>query len=374
VKILHIITSLEQGGAQQLLLRLVRANNIGASGDKHVVFSLTEHDTCCRELLACGADVFINKTGGMVKGIYLLNHLYLRERPDVVHTWLYHSDLIGLLLSVIYNSHALVWGLHHADPKHNKLLVRLYTRICGLLSGYVPDAIVACSGLVMKNHINSGYSGNNMLVIENGIDFNVYVNKTKSESDYSLKKGMIIITHIARWHPLKGHRYFIEMAARLHEMDDRYVFIMVGTLVDSENKQLMRLLDGAGISEVTYLLGERSDIVDILNVSDIYVSSSISESFSLTLLEAIACRVVSISTNTGIADVALSDSRCIVDKEQVGEAVNAVLELTSLDRSEILEIINKSYDRVEDRFSEAIMIESYNELYKNVANMLEHQL
>ena len=93
---------------------------------------------------------------------------------------------------------------------------------------------------------------------------------------------------------------------------------------------------------------------------------SINESFSLTLVEAIACRVLSISSDTGVARDALSDKLCIVDIGNSNQLIEAVKTLVSLPIDSVLKIVDDSYEKIHGRFEENIMFDKYHKLYLSI--------
>ena len=205
-----------------------------------------------------------------------------------------------------------------------------------------------------------------MIVIENGINFENYTNQTKKTEDYNFNKNKIVIGHIARWHPIKGHKFFLEMASDLYKNNKKYSFILVGTGIDWNNKELVACLTDYELIDAVELLGEREDINKILNSLDIYISTSINESFSLTLVEAIACRVLSISSDTGIARDALSDELCIVDIEDSKQLVESVKSLVSQPVDSVLEVVDNSFKKVQGKFDEQLMLDNYYKLYLSI--------
>ena len=363
LRIFHILTSLEHGGAQKLATKLILDDN---KSFNHIVFTLIDIGPYKSILISNGIEVVSSRSSNFFFILKEAMKCYSKNKPDIVHTWMYHADLIGLILSIFLKKHKLIWSLHHANPAENKFLTRVIIRACKFFSASLPDKIVACSELASQNHIQYGYSKNNMIVIENGINFENYSNKTKIAESYNFNKENIVIGHIARWHPIKGHKFFIEMASNLYKKNKKYSFVLVGSGINWDNKDLVELLKKFDLIDAVELLGERKDINKILNRLDIYISSSINESFSLTLVEAISCRVLSISSDTGVARDALSDKLCIVNTKDSSQLIEAVETLVSLPANYIIEIIDDSYQKIYGKFDESLMVDKYHKLYLSI--------
>lgn len=110
-----------------------------------VVISLTENGPVGRDIEAMGIPV---RTLGLSKARpnpFLFGRLarWIREvNPDLVHTWMYHSDLFGGLAATFAVDTPIIWSLRHykPDPKINRWTTVGIAYLCALLSGWVPDA------------------------------------------------------------------------------------------------------------------------------------------------------------------------------------------------------------------------------------------
>ncbi|HWI27295.1 MAG TPA: glycosyltransferase, partial [Stellaceae bacterium] len=113
MKVLHIITDLDRGGAETMLTRL--APRLGCP---NVVVSLTTEGSLGPELRMAGVPVLAL---GMKRGrpslaaMFRLREIIKRERPTLLQTWLYHADLLGLLTSLLSRDVPLVWNLRCSD-------------------------------------------------------------------------------------------------------------------------------------------------------------------------------------------------------------------------------------------------------------------
>ncbi len=93
-KVLHIITGLNDGGAEGVLTRLC----LHSKGVGHVVVSLMDAGKYGAVLKQAGIQVYcLGMTPGKpnIVSFYRLIKLIREEDPDVVQTWMYHADLLG---------------------------------------------------------------------------------------------------------------------------------------------------------------------------------------------------------------------------------------------------------------------------------------
>ncbi|BBI68848.1 hypothetical protein PKHYL_30390 [Psychrobacter sp. KH172YL61] len=94
MKVVHIITGLNNGGAEGVLYRLITHDE----ENEHIIISMMDLGKYGPLLLERGLDVYcLNmKAGGIsLASIYKLRRYLRRIDPDVVQTWMYHADLIG---------------------------------------------------------------------------------------------------------------------------------------------------------------------------------------------------------------------------------------------------------------------------------------
>ena len=88
---------------------------------------------------------------------------YIRKKkPDIVHSWMYHADLIGGLAAKIAGVRFIIWGIRNSylSTIYNKKLTRFVVLLCSKLSHYIPNIITSNSQTSALAHINIGYNKN----------------------------------------------------------------------------------------------------------------------------------------------------------------------------------------------------------------------
>jgi len=109
-----------------MLRRLVEAGSQGVNGVMHVVISLTElgyHGTALR---AQGVEVHALGLRGplaLLVGVFKLTTLLRRVKPQIVQTWMVHSDLLGGIAARLVGVAHVIWGIRTTDysvesPQH----------------------------------------------------------------------------------------------------------------------------------------------------------------------------------------------------------------------------------------------------------------
>ena len=105
-----------------------------------------------------------------------------------------------------------------------------------------------------------------------------------------------IITHISNFRKVKNIPDVVKVFYKIQEKIPAKL-MMVGNGPEKEAAEI--LCEKLGISEKVIFFGNSHEINEILNYSDLFLLPSETESFGLAALEAMACSVPVISTNSG---------------------------------------------------------------------------
>jgi len=319
MKILHIITSLNIGGAETVLFRLT-------TGDKkntHHVISLTDKGEYGLRLRDAGIAVnILNMPRARInfKVIFRLYRLIRAIQPDIIQTWLYHADLLGGFLGRLAGTHAIFWGIRSSNlNKHETARSTLLIRwLCAQTSRTIPSKIIINSINGQKVHVNLGYDKTKMVLIHNGVDTENLKPDKKLGLGFRAKEKIdprhIVFGMVGRWHPQKNYGNLIDAFALLkHSGICDWRCLLVGQGMTEENAELLRLLNAQGLREDFALLGPRGDIPTIMNALDIHIlSSNFGEGFPNVLAEAMACGTPCVTTDVGDAAMIVGETGWVV--------------------------------------------------------------
>ena len=374
VKVTHVITDLAPGGAEFLLYRILSAMDPGRFDNE--VISLTDLEGLAGKIRARGIRV---RALGMRRGVpnpFAMARLsrWLREStPQVVQTWMYHSNLIGGLAARLAGDIPVVWGIHQADldERWNKRLTLWTARSCARLSGWLPRSVVFVSQASLELHARFGYAAPNVDVIPNGFDVQEF--QPNPTARFSLRRELqladdtTIIGMASRFHPQKDHRNFIHAAARLHATMPAVHFVLCGRGITRENTELVGWIAEAGLKKRCHLLGPCHHMPRLFAAMDIATSSSASEAFPLAVGEAMACGTPCVVTNVGDSALIVGDTGRVVAPGDPAALCRAWRDLIEAGPEVRRWLGRAARRRVQQHFDLATIVERYQALYTQLA-------
>lgn len=373
--ILHISTSLDNGGAEALLVSLVKADE----QEEHVVVSLSHLGFYGEELQESGITVHaLNMPRSRITPGALLKlfRLIRQYDPRVIQCWMYHANFLTGIIARLAGKNRIVWGLHNSimDPAGSSFSVRVCDKLCALMSGFVPRRIVHSSVSGAEIHIEKGYKRTKMEVIPSGYNLDRYrpdaqVGTDKRES-LGLPTDLVVVGMIARFNPQKDHGNMMRAIGLMPEAQrQRCRFVFVGDAIDADNQQLAEMIDTAGIRDVVTLLGPRRDVPELMNMLDLHVlSSAFGESFPNVVNEAMACGVPCIVTDSGDSAMIVDDTGWVVptrDAQALADTLVASTEQVGTDAWQQRKLACRQ--RVLDNFTLEKMIAHYHRIWSSVS-------
>ncbi len=213
-------------------------------------------------------------------------------QPDVLHCWMYHANLLGL--AALGSGARILWSVHSASPwAINKQMTRWVSTACARLSGLVPDRIVYVAEAARRAHEAAGYAAARGLVIPNGID----MERFRLPAAPRPQGGRLRLGVVARYDPVKGHHFLIDVLAR-HPLRDRIELVLAGQGCDTA-PALREHLAQVGLLERTELHGAVAAVETLYASLDILALPSRSEALPMAVLEAAATGLTVCASRVG---------------------------------------------------------------------------
>jgi glycosyltransferase involved in cell wall biosynthesis len=378
MKILHVISGLSNGGAEAILSRLI----LNDPSNEHSVISLSTVGYYGKILSQMNVEVHALS---MPRGRLTLRgtlSLLLKIRsgsPDIIQTWMYHSDFLAGLLAYGLGKKEVVWGIHNSNLDKDKVSTstRLVAKICSLLSSFLPARIISCSSFAISEHVRLGYSQKRFDYIPNGYDLDKFYPSTqlrdKFRRDQLISDSVFVLGMIARWDVIKDHRtLFASLEIFKNTTKGKWTCVLAGAGINSENLALIALIKKFNLEKNVLLLGIQDDMTLLMNGLDVVVLSSLGEAFPNVIAEAMACSIPVISTDVGDASHILGGAGWVVPISNSAELARAITEARSEMGDEERWPKRKiaCRKRIANEFAQDLMLLRYNRIWKSVKGLL----
>lgn len=291
IYVYQVISDTNVGGAGRYLLNYIRHFD----RRNYTVTVLIPENSKLRPLLGMFADIRILEVPFMADKSYdkrcvkFLYELFLKEKPDIVHT---HASLSARIAAKKANVKTVIATRHCIEGKGKFPISQMKSYLNNLLCDYY----IAVSGAVKHNLLDCGIKKEKIREISNGVD---EVIKLPEDEKKSLRETYgigdeTVFGIFARLEPVKGHKYFIEAAKQFVNEGYRGRFLIVGD--GSLKEELVEL--AKDVPEIIFT-GYVKDTTELLNITDVNVLASQSEAMSLAILEAMSLGKPTIATDVG---------------------------------------------------------------------------
>jgi len=331
MKIIHLIPSLNSGGAETMLYKLLKNRNDDNVIEVVTLFSGGFYSERIKDMNIPIHELDIRNKKNPIKLFAKLIRTF--KKADVIQSWMYHSDLIAFIFGKLLLRKKVIWGIRRSylDKEHMKTLTYLTAKTCALLSKYV-DGIICCTIIGKGKHENFGYKNRNFEVISNGFDLEEfgYRGNVVPKSCDSFK-----ILNVARWEPLKDHYTLFAAARILKSKGILFELHLVGNGINENNKDLMDMIGEFDLDKEIMLLDVRNDIPQLMRSSNIYVSSSISEGFPNVIGEAMASGLYCVATDAGDTKYIIDKFGTVVPIKNPNKLAEGILDAENMDRDDL---------------------------------------
>jgi glycosyltransferase involved in cell wall biosynthesis len=383
MKIVHIITRLILGGAQENTL--ITCKGLAARG--HDVTLITGH--------ALGQEgelfeqtkkqkfktIVINSLRRPISPIYDVPAYreikkYLEEiQPDIVHT---HSAKAGILgrfaaynLSrrpkIIHSVHGLSFHQYQ-----NFLLNRFYIAV-ERATAKKTDAFICVADAMTQKSLAAGIGRPEQFITAySAIEEDEFLNPIADQQrndfrrKYDMPQDAIVLVTIARLFHLKGHKYIIESAKEIAARFDNCIWLFVGDGI--LKNQIQKQIADYGLSDRFRFTGllPVQQMPLVIQSSDILVHCSLREGLARVLPQAMLCGKAAISFDIdGAAEVVNPDTGRLIEPENVEQLTDACAELIANENLRTM-LGKNGREFVREKFAPEVMINKIEQLYERL--------
>lgn len=366
IRITFITTGLRVGGAETMLLKLLR--EIDRSRFEPSVVSLTGHGPISDRIAGLGIPVHhLDLRSSPLREFIRLTRLLHSLRPTVVQTWMYHADLFGALAARLIGVREIAWGVRNLMLDPRARATRWIRDACAKLSNRLPRVILSCSEAAAAYHVAAGYDAGRMKVIPNGFETARFRPDPAARAAMRRKLGLSdsakVVLHLGRLDPLKNHAGFLRTAALLTARLPDVQFLMAGESVLPETAQLSSAIRDLNIEGRVRLLGPSAEVPRLIAASDLLLQTSISEAFPNVLGEAMSCGCPCVATDVGESAVIVGSAGAVVVPNDDAAAADAVERLLRLPADELQALGQAARQHIVDNFDINLITRRYEAVY-----------
>jgi glycosyltransferase involved in cell wall biosynthesis len=385
MKIVHIITRLILGGAQENTLitckllaqrghdvTLITGPAIGPEGE---LFEQTKNQKY--------GVIVIPKMIRAICPLYdtisycQIKKLLRQLQPDIVHT---HSAKAGVLGRFTAYSLKGKWGENLPVIVHTIHGLAFHSYQSRWLNSFYiaveksaakrTDSFISVADAMTEQALAAGIGKREKYVTAySAIEEDDFLKPSpEEEKSFRLKYGIpedaIVIVTIARLFMLKGHEYIIESAKRLSKQFDNAVWLFVGdgNLADHFKQQVQQL----GLAEKIKFTGllPPSQIPLAIQSSDILVHCSLREGLARTLPQAMLCGKPAISFDVdGAKEVVNENTGRLIEPKNIEQLTKACAEL--IKNEDLRDKLGRTgREAVKEKFAPETMVDKIEEVYK----------
>lgn len=371
IKVIHVLSSLEIGGMENGVVNL--SNKIDP--DKfEIVICCVKRIGSMAERLNAGIRV-LNMglpEGDILKGALALTSLWIKEKPEIVHTHGWGScSLQGVISALIARVPVIINGEHgkiYSLP-HQKLCQKMLYKFCDL-TFFVSESLR--KRVLQQIDIRQDLTR----VISNGVDSKVFngsydIASLKNEifetTGIRIEEDDFVIGNVGSLKPEKNQIMVLRVLKEIKRAGfaGKIKLILVGNgPMINELKEFVRDFD---LSKEVVFLGERNDLKEIYCLIEILAQTSIKnhEGMSNVILEAMASEIPVITTKSIGVDELIEEGItgfCIEDDSELYDK----LLLLQKNRNLLKTMSVNARKKITEKFSLEKMVYSYDEIYSSL--------
>lgn len=367
IKVMYVIGTMEVGGAERHLVEVLK--RLDRNKFEPFLCCLSRGGSLMAEVEKAGVPYAIAGFDGLTRysfiSLYRLYRIIRREKPDILHCYLFWAYVIGGYLGRLAGVPYLIaarrsLGYFKEGKPHYQFLENTINRWTDII-------MVNSRGVwedVLKREKNVDPA--RLRLIYNGVDltrFDFSFDPEAKKRELGIEPGWKVVGTVANLYPYKGHRELILAAAGVVKKFPRTVFLLVGRDAGMR-AELEKLATQLGITANVRFLGERADVPELLKIFDIQVLPSYEEGFSNAILEGMASGNPMVVTDVGGNAEAVVDGECgfVVpprDPKALEEAIATLL----TDEGLALRMGEAARRRVEKHFRVEDMVRKIEAMY-----------
>jgi glycosyltransferase involved in cell wall biosynthesis len=354
MKIVHVVDSMELGGAETIVSQMCRLQR--DQGHDPSVFAVAALGPLGEQLLAEGFSVSPNVGRHLADAARSFYRLFKQSRPDVVHIHNPTPTIYAAIPARIAGVSSIVSTRHSLVAKPRSPVVEMKYRLASTCCDWVVGICDATTDNLKQARSAPGWK---TVRVYNGAE-----PLRRVAGEQCPAKGGFTLVFVGRLAPVKNHPFLLQAFRDAQARVSGLRLWIVGD--GSERNRLESLAEELGISAQVKFWGQQLDVAPFLSAADAFIMSSRSEGLPMSLLQAFSLGLPAIVTDVGgMAEVVrLAQGGITVSVSDSAEMMNAIVRMAT-NNEERNGFSKSAFEAFHARFTLAIMVEAYMELYRN---------
>lgn len=360
-RIFYLITELDIGGAEKCLYQL--ASRLDRGRYEPVVCCLFGQGEIGGWLEARGVRVeYLAMRSKLDVGVVpRLCQLLRRYRPHVVHTFMFHANIVGRIAARLSGVPVVVSSIRVAEEGR-----RYHVWLDGLTHRLVDCETCVSEQVRAFTAKQARIPAEKLVTVPNGVETQQFECAGGAmRQELGLAPDIPVITTIGRLNEQKGLPFLLRAAGEVVKEQPDATFLLIGA--GPLEGELRRQVADLGLGGSVRFLGWRGDVPQILADTDVFVLASLWEGMPNVVLEAMASAVPVVATDVhGTAELVVDQETGLLvppgEPAPLAEALLGLLE--SPERAAAMG--RRGRQRVEEHFSMEAMVRRNEELYRRL--------
>jgi len=363
-RILYLITGLEPGGAEIMLQKII--TNMDQDKYEISVCAIANLGIIAKNIKPFIKNLYFlnaNSILGRIKAIFKLRGLIKKIKPHFLHCFMIHSNILGRIAAIGIDCKVI-------SSVRLKLIAKKYLPLLKLdfLTQRLVDFYMVNSKTLINFEISQGINKEKIILIENGLELDKFkpkkkISELKSELGITELPIIVMVAHLRKQ---KDYPTVIN-ALNLLKKEKDFIFLSVGADTRSEGVELQvkNMIKQYDLSKNVKLLGIRGDVPDLLNIADIWVTSTLFEGQSNSLLEAMALKKPIVTTNIPEnAEVVRNNKEALLVPIKSPKEMAAALKELLINKELANKLSNNAYNRVVKSYNISTTVNKLDHLYQ----------
>jgi len=359
--VIILCKTLLKGGAEKqalILSKLLTENKVNIT---LIAWCADKIDPSNHNFIVVNSIKHIGLCGNPISKLLRLFEIIKAENTNILLSYLSLANLVAGIVKLFKGRVITIGGIRDEKLPYHKFVFEKF------IHNFINDATVCNSFSAKKIFVKQGFNPDKMLVIQNAI----HVPPLKKNN---IPRDEIIVISVSRFIKLKDHKTalfsFKKVLEKTHSEKLRYYFIGYGPM----EPDIRMLVNRLNLRNEVKILINPPNIAEILRSCDIYLSTSLNEGLSNSIMEAMVAGLPIIATDVGDNRFLIQDSYngFIVPPRDISLIAKKLEILISSEKTRHEFGVN-SHQIMKSKFKEEKLLENYVDLFSKFSEPAEVQ-